>query len=109
VQLRGAVVVEAFDVASTEVRKTQPSTRIRNDDLSGVQVPGEHEVKDTRDALHDSREVAQKDPQVRPAIRERVRSCASSRVPLRVDADDLNASTTQLDLDVIVAQECDVL
>src|SRR6187431_3462167 len=108
-QLGCAVVVEAFDVASPEVRKAQAPSRIGNDDLACVHVPGEHEVEDARDALDDSREMAEQDPQVRRVIRERVRSCTSNRVRLRVDADHLNAPPTQLDLDGAVSEERNVL
>ena len=108
-ELRRAVRVDTLDVARAQMREPEPASRIRDDDLPRVVVPGKDQMEHLRDAPHDSREVAEKNAEIRGRVGQRVRSCRPRGIGLRADADDLDAPPAQLHLDGLVAEERHVL
>ena len=108
VQRGRAVLVQTLDVSRTQVREAQLASRIRDDDLAGVQVAGEDEVEHTGDALDDPGEVAEQDSERRVPVGQFLGRRPARRVRLRVDTHDLDAPAAELDVDSGVAEEHDL-
>jgi hypothetical protein len=106
---RRAVPIDTFHIPCREVREANPPARVRNYDLPRMEVPGEDDVKDTRNPADDPREVAEQDAQIGAGVDEVLRTRASVGVRPGIDTDDLNAPSSELELDALVAQEGDTL
>src|SRR5207342_501840 len=105
VEHRRVVAIDTLHISRREVREAEPPARIRNHDLPSVEVPREDEVKDTRNPADDPGEVAEQDAQIGAGVDEVFRMRASVGVRSGIDADDLNAPSSELELDALVAQE----
>jgi hypothetical protein len=101
--------MDTFHISRREVREAEPPARIRNDDLPPVEVPGEDEVKDSRNPADDAREVAEQDAQIGAGVDEVLRTRASVGVHLWIYTHDLDAPSSELQLDALIAQERDTL
>jgi hypothetical protein len=104
---RGAVAVDAFDVAGAEMREAELAAWEWDDDLSSVEMPGDDQVKGVGNPSHDAGEVTQKDAQARGRVRKLVRSRFPRCVCLWVDTHDLDPPTAKLELDALIPKERD--
>ena len=72
-------------------------------------MPGEDEVKDSRNPADDPREVAEQDAKIGAGVDEVLGTRASVGVRPGIDTDDLNVPSAELKLDALVAHEGDTL
>ena len=105
---RRAVSVDTFDIASAEMCDAELPTRERDDDLPGMEVSGEGQVKRVGDPSRDAGKVTEENSQARRRICKLIRACLPRSVGPRVDAYDLDAPASKLELDALVAQQRDV-
>ncbi len=101
-----AVAVETVDVPRAQVCEANLLAGERQNDLPRVEMPGEHEVERVvRQPLRNAREVAQEDPEIRLRPHERLRRGISGRVGSGIDAHNLHALASQLDLGCLVRKQ----
>jgi hypothetical protein len=82
----------------------EAATRVRNDDLAGVQVTGEDQAPAIgRSEVEDPREVAEK--QSKRCVRRREAAASLGAPRPRVDACDLDPTAAFEDLDALVLEQ----
>jgi hypothetical protein len=106
VQHAAGLLVQAFDIGPADVGEPQSPARIGDGDLSRVQVAREDEVeRPGLESVDHLREVAEQDAQVGAAIGEALRTGLTGAIRPRVDPDDLDSATAQLECHGIVGEE----